>query len=87
MPFGLCNAAQSFQRHIDHVIRNLDYATLTLTTSSSFLMTKSPIPNICTQYFNDLTIITYLSTPRSANIFFRGTVSWIFNIIGCHLHN
>ena len=25
MPFGLRNAAQSFQRHIDYVLRDLDY--------------------------------------------------------------
>ena len=26
MPFGLRNAAQSFKRHIGHVLRNLDFA-------------------------------------------------------------
>ena len=26
MPFCHCNAAQSFQRYIDHVLRNLDFA-------------------------------------------------------------
>lgn len=25
MPFGLCNAAQTFQRFIDHILRGLDF--------------------------------------------------------------
>ena len=34
MPFGLRNAAQTFQKFIDQVLRDLLFATVTLTISS-----------------------------------------------------
>ncbi len=76
MPFGLCNAGQSFQRFMDEVLSGLDFAFCTWMIFSSAAPAQRSTCNTSTWYFSGSRSMAWFSTWRSVSWPARRSISW-----------
>ncbi len=76
MPFGLCNASQSFQRFMDEVQSGLDFAVATWMIFSLSAPAQRSIHTTSTWFFSGYRSMVWFSTWRNVSWLARRLISW-----------